>query len=197
MPYYIDQIQDKFLDLEWNRVYDFLELLISIKNENPNSKNNFISRLNQIFIDEKVPCKIIDCLVVPLISGEESEELMRAMASKYDVVNNHIKKALEYYKKRPVADYKNSIKESISSVEALARIVLNRPSATLGEMSQQLNIHPSLKEAIKKLYGWTSDEGGIRHAEKENETLTADEAEARFMLVQCSALVNYIISKYE
>lgn len=195
MPYYIDQIQEKFYKLEWNKVYDFLEFLISFTAYDQN-KNNFIGKLNQVFVDERVPYKIIDGLVVPLVSEIEVAEVEKAIASKYAVASGHILKALELYRKRPTADYENSIKESISAIEALVRIILNKPSATLGQLADQLNIHQSFREAIKKLYGWTSDEGGIRHSDN-NKKLNVDEKEARYMLVQCSALVNYIISKYE
>lgn len=195
MSYYIDQIQEKFYQLEWYKVYDFLEFLISFTNYDQ-GKNNFIDKLNQIFIDERVPYKIINGMVTPLVSETEAEEVEKAIGSKNAVASGHIKKALELYKKRPVADYENSIKESISAIEALARIILNKPSATLGQLADQLNIHQAFKEAIKKLYGWTSDEGGIRHSDNKKK-LNVDEKEARYMLVQCSALVNYIISKYE
>lgn len=191
--YYIDQIKEKFYKFEWNRVYDFLEFLLCINNP---PKNNFINSLNLVFIDERAQYKIIDGIVTPLISGIEAEEVEKAIESKYSTASKHIKKALELYRKRPVADYQNSIKESISAIEALSMIVLNKPSATLGALVGQLKIHPAFQEAIKKLYGWTSDEGGIRHAENGKE-LQIDEKEARYMLVQCSALVNYIISKHE
>ena len=54
-------------------------------------------------------------------------------------------------------------------------------------------LHPALKSALSKLYGYTSDAGGIRHA-------LADEREpdiedARFMLVICSAFVSLISAK--
>jgi len=195
MPYYINQIQEKFYQLEWNKVYDFLEFLISV-NAYDQNKNNFIDKLNQVFIDERAPYKIIDGLVVPLVSEIEVAGVEKAIEGKYAVVSGHIKKALELYRKRPTADYENSIKESISAVEALARIILKKPSATLGHLADQLNIHPAFRDAIKKLYGWTSDEGGIRHSDN-NKKLNVDEKEARYMLVQCSALVNYIISQYE
>jgi len=194
MPYYIEQLKQKFYELEWNKVYDFLEFLISIENYEQYQKS-FIWQLNQIFVDERAPYKMIDSLVTPLISSEEAEEVGKAIGSKYFPVSNHIKKSLELYSKRPIADHQNSIKESISAVESLARIILDKPSATLGALADELNIHPSFKEAIKKLYGWTSDQGGIRHSENGKE-LYVDEKEARYMLVQCSALVNYIISKY-
>lgn len=192
--YYIDQIKEKFYKFEWNRIYDFLEFLLSI--DNSYQKNSFINNLNLVFIDEGAQYKIIDGMVTPLISGEEAEEVEKAIESKYSTASKHIKKALELYRKRPTADYQNSIKESISAIEALARIVLNKPGATLGALVDQFNIHPAFKKAIKELYGWTSDEGGIRHAENGKE-LKIDEKEARYMLVQCSALVNYIISKNE
>jgi hypothetical protein len=185
MPYYIDQLKQKFNELEWNRVYDFLEFLISIENFEP-YKNDLVLSLNQV----------IDNIIVPLISEIEVEEIEKAVQSKYSQTSNHIKKALELYSKRPIADYKNSIKESISAIEALARIILNKPSATLSALAEKLNIHPAFKEGIKKLYSWTSDEGGIRHSENGKE-LNIGVNEARYMLVQCSALANYIISKYE
>jgi hypothetical protein len=46
---------------------------------------------------------------------------------------------------------------------------------------------------LSRLYGWTSDAGGIRHAIKD-----ADEVErtdAQFMLVNCSAFVNYLFER--
>lgn len=190
--YQITEIKDEFYPLAWNRVYDFLEFLLQ---PDLPSKISSIGKLNLVFIDEGVQYKIIDGLVTPLISGEEAEEVEKAVECKYLFVSGHIKKALELYRKRPVADYENSIKESISAIEALARIVLKKPSATLGELADQLEVHTAFQKAIKILYGWTSDQGGIRHAEKSKE-LKIDEKEARYMLVQCSALVNYIISKY-
>jgi len=51
-----------------------------------------------------------------------------------------------------------------------------------------------MKSAFSALYGYTSDEGGIRHAliEKNSQVQIED---ARFMLIACSAFVNYLISK--
>lgn len=191
--YLIDQIKRRFFELDWYRVYDFLEFILGIESY---QKDEFIKKMNSIFIDEKAQYKIINEKVTPLISEVEVEEIEKAIESRYSAVSKHIQKALEFFCKRPTPDYQNSIKESISAIEALARIVLKKPSATLGELAEQLDIHPSLKVAIKKLYGWTSDEGGIRHAENGKE-LKIDEKEARYMLVQCSALVSYIVSKNE
>ena len=189
----IDQIKEKFFEFKWNEMYDFLEFLLCTDSYR---KNSLIENLNSVFIEERAQYKIIEGMITPLISGVEAEEVEKAIESKYSSASKHIKKALELYRKRPAADYQNSIKESISAIEALARIALNKPNATLGDLVKDLNIHSAFKEAISKLLGWTSDEDGIRNADNRKK-LKIDEKEARYMLVQCSALVNYIISKYE
>ena len=56
-----------------------------------------------------------------------------------------------------------------------------------------ISIHESLSAPFKNLYKYTSGNNGIRHAlhEEANVTFT----EARFMLIACSAFVNYLVSK--
>jgi hypothetical protein len=155
---------------------------------------------NKIFEEENVGCKIIDNLVVPIIDDEEIKEIETAqkISDRYSAVKIHLQKALESYAKRPQPDYKNSIKESIFAIEALARIVTNNPSATLGDLTKELSIHPAFRDGLNKIYGWTSDEGGIRHSQKDyKDYLESGEDEAKFMLVLAHAFVNYIIKKYE
>lgn len=75
------------------------------------------------------------------------------------------------------------------------KIITGDDKATLGQalnmVQQKHNLHAALKEALSRLYGYTSDEQGIRHAILEN--ARTNEADARFMLVICSAFANYLI----
>ena len=192
--YRIDAIRDKFYGLkEWYRIYDFIEFILN--RFNPNEK--FSSSLNKIFEEERTPYRIIGNLVTLLTSETEIKEVKQTLeiSDKYQPVKDHLRKALALYSKKPEPDSLNSIKESISGLEALARIVLNNPKSTLGDLANKLPIHRAFREALKKIYGWTSDEGGIRHAETGEKIISAEE-EAKFMLVICSAFVNYIIAKY-
>lgn len=54
-------------------------------------------------------------------------------------------------------------------------------------------MHPALKGSFEKLYGYTSDAEGIRHALLDEPNL--DFEDAKFMLVSCSAFVNYLKAK--
>ena len=51
-----------------------------------------------------------------------------------------------------------------------------------------------MKKAFTCLYGYTSDSGGIRHALTEDDVVPNFE-DAKFMLVSCSAFINYLIAK--
>ena len=78
----------------------------------------------------------------------------------------------------------------------MVRVLTGKPKITLGAGLKILgldSVHQSLKEAWLKMYGWTSDESGIRHSL----TTGADPgfAAARYMLVACSAFVNYLIAR--
>jgi hypothetical protein len=63
----------------------------------------------------------------------------------------------------------------------------------LSELSSKIKLHPALKSGLLSLYGYTSDEDGIRHAILESKDIGF--AEAKFMLVTCSAFVNFLIDK--
>ena len=57
-------------------------------------------------------------------------------------------------------------------------------------------IHPAMKGAFEKLYGYTSDANGIRHANGLGEGDSTFE-EAKYMLISCSAFVNYLKENFE
>ena len=84
-------------------------------------------------------------------------------------------------------DYRNSIKESISSIEAIVNRIAgtngNGVSGALDRISEKSPMHRALKASFKSLYGYTSDENGIRHSILEESNIGYEEA--AFMLVAC------------
>jgi len=58
------------------------------------------------------------------------------------------------------------------------------------EKEGKIELHGALKQAFSRLYAYTSDEKGIRHALLDEPAL--DFEDARFMLVSCSAFINYL-----
>ena len=97
-----------------------------------------------------------------------------------------------------VGKWSNSIRESIHSVESVASKMSKKGTLgkALDEIDRTRTIHPAMKSAFKQLYGYTSDEEGIRHALIENNR-SSSEQEALFMLSACAAFVSYLINSWE
>ena len=174
--------------------YDFVEIYVSLF-PTKSERQLIEEELNVVLTAEKAGYRIVNGLIVPITNKHELGALKRAMKTKYESVNQHIAKAVSLYSKRKNPDYENSIKESISAVEAMCVILLEE-KGELGTLLKKLEkagikIHPALKEAFLKLYGYTSDAKGIRHAGSIGGTESTFE-EAKFMLVSCSAFINYL-----
>ena len=94
-------------------------------------------------------------------------------------------------------DYSGSVRESISSVESIARHIAPEAQSfgaalNIVHKSHPGKIHPAMNEAFKKLYGYTSDEEGIRHPLINANAAAVTEEDALFMLGACSAFIPYL-----
>ena len=80
----------------------------------------------------------------------------------------------------------------------MCQIITGNNNASLGKALEKLKgkIHPALNTAFEKLYGYASNSNGIRHANGLGEGDSTFE-EAKYMLVSCSAFVNYLKENFE
>ena len=97
---------------------------------------------------------------------------------------------------RPEPDYRNAIKEAISAVESTLKVLTTAKhldlSGALKEFVKTHPIHSALVRGLDALYGYTSNEAGLRHALMEADAKVGF-AEAKFMIVACAAFMNYLI----
>jgi hypothetical protein len=185
-----------FSELDWYKKYDLIEYLVQqIDPDRRQEQSNFIANCNKILEQENSAYRFANKILVAATSPYEIYSIENASKTHLDVVNSHIEKATHHLSNR-TPDYRNSIKESISAIEALVRIVMGEPKKTLSELlkKKELNLHPALQNGLAKIYEYTNDESGIRHSliEDGRDILYSD---ALFMLVICSAFINYILCK--
>ena len=158
---------------------------------------DFVKMLNSTFKRLDYAYRVVDDQIVEITDKEEIGAIEEAVRQT-SAVKTHLEEALKHLSNRPSPDYRNSIKESISAVEALCREITGE--STLGDAlrvweKKGIQIPTFLKSGIEKLYNYTNDKRtGIRHAMME-ETEAPTFEEAKFMLVSCSAFVNYIQGK--
>lgn len=176
----------------------FYEVYNYFRNESNPQYNNIYEKCNQLFEREYVGYRFIGGLISPISNEIEMDTIQESLDGAYSSVDSHIIKALKLLANREHPDYENSIKESISSVEAICEIITGTrgKEATLGNMLKKMEkkgiiIHSALKSAFNILYGYTSDANGIRHAGDIGGKASTFE-EAKFMLISCCAFINYL-----
>ena len=139
--------------------------------------------------------------IVPSVTPEEGNAVVEALQTLRDAGLDgaalHLHNASECINAR---DWAGSVRESIHAVESVARQLdpaaskALRPALTSLERSGTL--HPALKEAFNKLYGYTSDEQGVRHALLDRPDHNVGMDEALFMLSACASFASYLWRKH-
>lgn len=190
-----------FFKANWYEIYDFLEFIVN--NDISIIAQQFTEDCNTVLLREMSGYRFIKNVLSKITSSEEIQEIEEAISNSnnrnFAGVKIHLESALKKLSDKKHPDYRNSIKESISAVEAVAKIISKNSKDSLGaaldKIKSKINLHPSLEKGFKQIYGYTSDADGIRHALTEQST--CDFEDAKYMLVSSSAFVNYLISKCE
>lgn len=189
------RLRKYFFKASWHEVYDFVEFVAD--NGPERQRERFSGAVNVYLEKENSAYRFVGGRIAEVTSAEEIESVEDALslADEYRGARTHLRAALVLLSDRVNPDFRNSIKESISAVESLARKMSGDENSTLGailkELERSKKLHPALRSAFSSLYGYTSDADGIRHSLLDEGNLT--KADARFMLVCCSAFINYAV----
>lgn len=198
---YSKNIESFFDSSDWNGIFDFIEYLIN-EAKDISHKNDLSYLFNEILEKENTIYRVINGCIIEMTSEVELSEINTALEinDKYLNSKKHIQNSIGLLSNRENPDFRNSIKESISAVEALCRIIINDNKATLGEalklIEKNNKIHKSLLKAFSAIYGYTSDGDAIRHSFTD-ESEEINKEDAIYFLVTCSAFINYLIVKFE
>jgi len=195
----ISKVKHDFLNSSWDTMYSILEFIPNNYKNDVNTNNLFTNRVNTVLEKYLSGYRFVNNVITDITSEQEIDSIEVSLrdTSLYKPVHDHLQRALELLSDRQNPDYRNSIKESISAVESLCSIITAKPKATLGQALAQIEksheLHSALKSSFSSLYGWTSDADGIRHKLLEQSKLKQEDA--KFMLIACSAFINYLLTK--
>ena len=139
---------------------------------------------------------------VPQSSPEEGEATRAAMSALADSdgmdgARAHLRNAAEAINQGKFAD---AVRESINAVESVAKVIGGDESKTLSPALKELEKrgllpHKALTAGLEKLYGYTSDEKGIRHSLLEKGIANVGQEEAAFMFGACASFCGYLCRK--
>lgn len=194
---FVDHYREYVLDiLPFNRVFDLIQMIM----RHDNCPHEFISAVEGIFercrlayfVDTNGPATIL-----PMSTRQEGEAVREAI----DIFHTagltgpvaHLRQAGQLINQ---GDWSGSIRESIHAVESIARNLTPDEATAFAPALRSLEkihpIHPALKHAFIRLYGYTSDEEGIRHPLINSADSPAGRDEAVFMLSACASFTSYL-----
>lgn len=190
----LKQVRPAYMRSDWSSTYDFIEFIANCELVKDRSVP-FMNACNAALEKHVSAYRFVGATLAPITSEEEIMAVEQGLshAGKFATVAAHLETALTRLSDRSGPDYRNSIKESISAVEAACQITTGDNNATLGKALKQIGVHPALEKGFGAIYGYTNAADGIRHALSEESNVTTDDA--KFFLVSCSAFVNYLIAK--
>ena len=194
-PKGIDEALRKALgELDFAALFDLVEFFV----RHSATTTQFKSDLKNAFTEARAAYRIIDSKIVAIGTGEQGKAYVRAVAnteqSNVPSARTHLLEAGEKLRR---GDWAGSVRESIHSVEATA-VKLAPNTDTLGKALQVIekkqHLHGALKSAFGQLYGYSSDEEGVRHALVLDGKPNVTEADALFMLGACASFVSYLLA---
>ncbi|WP_426237386.1 hypothetical protein [Pararhizobium sp. DWP1-1-3] len=136
--------------------------------------------------------------IMPVASAEEAAAMVNAIrttdTAQMPAARQHL---LDAAAELSSGNYANSVRESMSAVEsvALASTGETNFAKAVGVMDGRRPMNGAFKIAVNRLYDYTSQEPGIRHAKKEAAVADVEEREAIFMLGVCASFVTYVLAE--
>lgn len=176
-------------------LFDYIEFLI----QHPMCPDGLVAEIADAFVQGRAAYRILDGRTVSAVGSPlEAQAISEAVAATTGVApgaNRHLLGAASDLRH---GDWSGSIRNSIHAVESVA--VLLAPtkdtlSDALAVLSTKGHIHGGLRAAFSKLYGYSSDEEGVRHALVFQDSSAADETDALFMLGACASFVSYLLAR--
>ncbi|MGH8057224.1 MAG: AbiJ-NTD4 domain-containing protein, partial [Candidatus Entotheonellia bacterium] len=138
-------LRDCFFECVWYEVYDLIEFVA--QNHPQESRNEQFMQDCNTFLEREVSAyRFVNARIVRIVSEEEITAVEEALRVRVPPVREHLDRALQMLSDRHHPDYRNSIKESVSAVEALVKTVTKSDKRTLGsllrDLERQGKLHP-------------------------------------------------------
>ena len=207
----LDEFSHRFHDIEvrykshflyqpYDEIFDLLTFLLRLANIPVTFKADvkfaFESNLLAYVLDATDPATIYAAT-----TPEEGKAIVDAIQELNDHglngARNHLVQSATFLNQ---GNWAKSVHESISAVESIGVQIApegNTLGAALKNLSKHgISVHAALNEGFGNLYGYTSNEQGVRHALLDQGQSNVGQDEAVFMLGACASFASYLWRKH-
>ena len=196
---WVEILKPFFKGADYNRIFDVLQFVLR-HNKVPSESYDVIKSILEDGLCAYTLVKDGPTIIPVAIpeQRESIEESFQVLASgPFDGARTHLRESATCIN---TGDYAGSVRESIHAVESVARRLDEKAKKSLSPALEALSrkgveIHGAFKSGIENLYGYTSDESGIRHSLIEDKGAKVDVEDATFMFGACASFAAYLVSK--
>jgi len=192
----LDDWEELIRDLQWDELCDACEVIWEKLDQQ--ERDRFTNKLNQLFSRNHFGFELRDGLMEKVGARVQEAAIAEARGILHDPdlsgPDEQYQKAIGFFNRRPEPDRENCVKEAVSAVEGVARVLLKDDSIILPDAMKQLRagrgVHATLVKLIDSLYAYRGDAEGVAHA------LTGPKevrpAEAEFVLGASASAIVYL-----
>ncbi|MER7447819.1 hypothetical protein [Microbacterium sp. NPDC097977] len=189
------RLKKTVLDADWVSALEVVEGFGDVLNANlgEESGDEYRRLANEILAKGLIGYRFIGSELAAVDDDQSASEIEKAIDSSSNAARTHLERAVSLLADRQNPQYAKVAGEAVLAVEAAVHDLTGKK--TLGDGVKELGkrglpVHPAILRAWSAMYGYTSDAGGIRHANINGEEV--DAAMAVYLLVTCSAFVNLL-----
>lgn len=176
-------------------LFDFIEFVL----RHPQCPDGLASEVRDALVEGRSAYRVLDRRTISAVGTPlEAEAISRAVMASEHAAPGAARHLIDASSDLRRGDWSGSIRNSIHAVESVA-VVLAPSKDTLGDalavLASNGHVHGGLRAAFNKLYGYSSEEEGVRHALVFQDSSATDETDALFMLGACAAFVSYLLTR--
>lgn len=190
-------------DLSWVDTYEVLESLYlsarpGARADIESEVNSALERSGLAYEMRDGRFEILDSEARALGLRSDENDVLEVLDDEFSPVRAQFAKAIAKLHSRP-SDLEGAVGDALNALEAVTVIVTGRKGKTLGALSKDLfadgeGYHQSLREAISKLYGYSSSLPGARHGRYAEPTIAF--AETAMVVRIVGSMIVFLITDY-
>lgn len=207
---YPKAIETIILTCEWYHFYEICQIVYDyfIKTVSqdfaitkPGIEQVLQEQLNALFRDEFLGFEIqngkIERIGNPITDAKIKEARYLLKEQEFKGADAHFEKAIKALNERPNPDVENCVKDAVSAIESVGRIITNDENALLSDIIKNAAkkgvIPQPLDQTFQKVYAYRGNEPGVAHGAVDVSKVT--EAEAELILAMSAAMIIYLVKK--
>lgn len=196
----IGDVETLLRKIEWDEFCDAVEVIGHLLRSE--RRDDFSNAVNELFARHYFGYELRDGQIERVGARVHEEAIAGARGILRDPdlsgPDEQYQKAIGFFNRRPEPDCENCVKEAVSAVEGVARVLLGDPKIVLSGATKLLpkrkDVHPTLVKLLDNLYAYRGDAEGVGHARTGDKEVRIEEAE--FVLGVSASAIVYLARLY-